>query len=132
VELENGSTLGTIGLMRILVVDGEPDFATACERTFEKEHEVVSARSGFAALDRIAIGRPFDVILCTVALPDMTGIEVHRRLAACAPGVAGRMVFVTDDVKAHRAFFESVRSSWLEKPVAPSALRQIVRDLGLR
>jgi CheY-like chemotaxis protein len=118
--------------MRILIIDGEPELAATCHRLFGEENEVVEARSGFSALDLLAIGRPFDVILCELALPDMTGMEVHRRLEESAARSASRLVFVTDDLKQHQAFLAKVPNMHVEKPVVPSSLRQVVRDAAMR
>jgi CheY-like chemotaxis protein len=118
--------------MRILIIDGEPELAAACHRLFGGEHEVVETRSGFAGLDLLAIGRPFDVILCELALPDMTGMEVHRRLQEASPRSASKLVFVTDDPKQHQAFLAAVPNLQVEKPIVPSALRQVIRDAGMR
>jgi two-component system NtrC family sensor kinase len=118
--------------MRILVIDGEPETAASCHRIFGDEHEVVEARTGFSALDLLAIGRPFDIIFCELVLPDMTGIEVHRRLIDSSPRSASRIIFVTDDRKANAPFLASVPNLNVDKPLVPSSLRQAVRDAGMR
>jgi CheY-like chemotaxis protein len=118
--------------MRILTVDVDPDLASTVSRVFGDEHEVVAVRSGFAALDLLAIGRAFDIVLCEVELPDMPGEEVHRRLVESAPRVAKKFVFVTGDAKAHKAFLSKIPNPYLEKPLVPSTLRQVVRDVGMR
>jgi CheY-like chemotaxis protein len=117
--------------MRILVADDDIDIAVTLERLFPSEHEVVHVASGHTAFERIAIGRAFDVVLCEIQLPDIGGIELHRRLSECAPNTAGRIVFLTTDPEPHRGFLSSVKNTYLTKPVAASALRQLIRDLAL-
>lgn len=123
---------GTISGVRILVVDDDSTVASMCEQAFPNEHDIVTVSSGFRALDLIAVGRSFDVILCELRLPDMTGMEVHKRLVDCAPRTAGKIVFLTDDAKAYKAFLDSVPNMYVQKPVLSSALRQLVRDASLR
>ena len=118
--------------MRILAVDADLELAEACRRVFATEHEVVEARSGFVALDLLAIARPFDVILCELELPDMPGKEVHRRLLESSPRSASKFVFVTDDPNLHKTFLASVPNPHIDKPLVPSTLRQVVRDAGMR
>jgi CheY-like chemotaxis protein len=115
--------------MRILVVDRDSAVAEACEKAFQNENEVVTARSGFHALELIAIGRAFDLVLCELSLPDLTGPEVHRRLIASSPRTASKMVFITDDAKAAQGFLQTVPNMFLEKPLVATALRQVLRDV---
>ena len=85
---------GTIRRGRVLVVDNE-----ACEgrRLAETllEHNVVAVSSGANALTVIAVGRPFDLILCEVMLRDMTGVELLSRLSRDHPDQARRLMFMT-------------------------------------
>jgi CheY-like chemotaxis protein len=118
--------------MRILVVDRDSTVADACEKAFQNEHEVVTARSGFHALELIAIGRAFDLVLCELSLPDITGPEVHRRLMGSSPRTASKIVFITDDAKASHTFLQTVPNIFLEKPLAATALRQVLRDVTLK
>jgi CheY-like chemotaxis protein len=116
--------------MRILVADDDDELVSMIERIFPEEHEIVHVSNGLAALERIAIGRTFNLVMCELRLPDIGGDEVHRRLAECAPTTAERMVFLTDDPAAHRSFLSRVRNSYLTKPVSATALRQLIVDFA--
>lgn len=118
--------------MRILVIDSDPQTATVVESTFAKEHEVVSATSGFVAIERIAIGRAFDVILCDLDMPDLSGKEIHRRLLESAPQTASKMVFLVSDPKANKPFLDGIKNHFVARPVVPAALRETVRAMSLR
>jgi CheY-like chemotaxis protein len=118
--------------VRILVIDSDPQTATVVENTFAREHEIVSTTSGFAAIERIAIGRAFDVILCDLEMPDLSGKEIHRRLLESAPQTAAKVVFMVSDPKAHRAFLDGVQNHSVPRPVQAASLRETVRAMSLR
>jgi CheY-like chemotaxis protein len=85
---------GTIRRGRVLVVDNE---ALEGKKLAEAllEHSVVAVSSGADALTVIAVGRPYDLILCEVMLRDMTGIELLSRLSRDHPEQAQRLMFMT-------------------------------------
>ncbi len=118
--------------MRILVIDSDPQTTATVESTFRGEHEIVGMTSGFAAIERIAIGRAFDVILLDLDMPDLSGREIHKRLLEAAPHTAAKVVFLVSDPKANRAFLESVKNPFVTRPVAAGPLRETVRAVSLR
>ena len=118
--------------MRIFVIDSDPQTASVVESTFAREHEIVTTTSGFAAIERIAIGRAFDVILCDLEMPDLSGKEIYRRLLESAPQTASKMVFMVSDPKAHKAFLDSLQNHYVQRPVAAATLRETIRAMSLR
>lgn len=75
-------------MVKILVVDDEPDLRFILRRIFEGAGHVVSeGRDGAAALDAIAVAPP-DVVVTDMMMPVMGGAELIRRLRA-APATAG-------------------------------------------
>jgi len=69
----------------LLIVDDEPLFASSLRRVLASEHVVTVANSGRAALDRLRRGERFDVVLCDLMMPEMTGADLHAELLALAP-----------------------------------------------
>jgi DNA-binding response OmpR family regulator len=67
--------------VRVLVVEDDPDDARTTFRALRRSRrfDPVHARSGAAALEEAALG-PFALCLVDYRLPDMSGIEVVRRL----------------------------------------------------
>jgi CheY-like chemotaxis protein len=118
--------------MRIFVIDSDPQTASVVESTFAREHEIVTTTSGFSAIERLAIGRAFDVILCDIEMPDLSGTEIYRRLLEAAPQTASKVVFLVSDPKAHRAFLDGVQNHFLQRPVAAAGLRETIRAMSLR
>ena len=117
---------------RILVVDDEPLVARAVARVLSPPHEVVAAGSGPDALARIEGGdRGFDLVLCDLMMPGMSGMDLHERLRAVAPELARRVVFLTGGASHPdaRAFLDRARRPFVEKPFDPPALRRVVSSI---
>ena len=67
---------------RILLIDDEADNLDVLREVLELEgHEVATASSGPAALALVASGERFDLVLCDVGMPEMSGWQVARELA---------------------------------------------------
>ncbi|HEX5619993.1 MAG TPA: response regulator, partial [Solirubrobacteraceae bacterium] len=65
---------------RVLVVDDEPAVRTALERALRLEaYDVELASDGREALARLADAPP-DAVVLDVAMPELDGLEVCRRL----------------------------------------------------
>ncbi|WNG43207.1 response regulator [Archangium minus] len=116
---------------RILVVDDEPMIGVAIRRTLQREHEVVTLTSAREAHARLLAGEHFDVVLCDVMMPEMSGVELHQALASGAPAVAERMVFLTGGAftPVARAFLNQVKNHRVDKPFSSDELRELVRRL---
>ena len=115
----------------VLIVDDEPLIGASARRLLAPEHDVVVVHSGEAALCAVESPRRFDVVLCDLMMPGMTGMELHQTLANGRPEVAERMVFITGGAftEAAEDFLEHVAVRWMEKPFDPSALQAVVRAL---
>jgi signal transduction histidine kinase/CheY-like chemotaxis protein len=114
---------------RVLVVDDDPYVARAIARALRNE-DVSTAGSGEEAFALLQTER-FDLIVCDVMMPVMTGMELHERLRATRPGLERRMLFITGGVFTPdaAAFLARVPNPRLEKPFDVAALQAMVRDL---
>ncbi len=112
----------------ILVVDDEPLVGRLVERALVRDHHVTVVISGRAGLERINAGERFDLILCDLMMPDLTGMDLHERLTTLAPDQAERMVFLTGGAFTQRARAFLRGRSFLEKPFDLSALEALVRE----
>jgi PAS domain S-box-containing protein len=115
---------------KVLVVDDELSVGRTIGRMLSEEHDVEATTSAAEALDRIARGERFDVILCDLMMPVMTGMDLHERLERAGTGYADRMVFLTGGAftPRARAFFDRVPNARLEKPFALQTLRALVNE----
>lgn len=82
-------------MSQVLIVAHEPSLADALERILSTEFSVTLARTSLDALDCLAASPPFDVVLCEVELPDMTGAELLERAQSFLPDAASRFLFMT-------------------------------------
>jgi CheY-like chemotaxis protein len=114
---------------RVLVVDDEPLVGATLGRTLAEDHEVVVTTSAREALGRLAGGERYDVILCDVMMPDITGYELYEELARYAPDQARRMIFLTGGAFTPRAqkFLGEVENKRVEKPFDAERVRGLVR-----
>jgi signal transduction histidine kinase/CheY-like chemotaxis protein len=72
---------------RILIVDDELDNLEVLREVLELENQHVdSARSGPEALALFDRGERFDLVLCDVGMPEMSGWQVAREIQRIAPG----------------------------------------------
>jgi CheY-like chemotaxis protein len=115
---------------RILAVDDEPLVANAIRRALAREYEVVTETSPRAALDLAARGS-FDVVICDLMMPEMTGMDFFSELSAVAPDLSERVLFLSGGAftPAARAFLERARNPCMEKPFDTEQLRAMVRGL---
>jgi DNA-binding NtrC family response regulator len=102
-------------------------------RVLAEQHEVrlaTSARDALALLEQ----QDFDVVLCDLLMPGMSGMDLYRELALLRPGAERRMVFMTGGAFTPRAaeFLARVDNPRIEKPFDLSRMRRIVRELTER
>jgi CheY-like chemotaxis protein len=114
---------------RILVVDDDPLVRRAVQRSLASEHDVSAVASGSEVLARIAAGERFDVIVCDLLMPSMTGMDLYEELSTISTELAQRMVFLTGGAFTPRAieFLERVPNQRLEKPFNALDLRALLR-----
>jgi CheY-like chemotaxis protein len=118
---------------RVLLVEDDPLVARAVRRTLGSEHDVTCVEGGRAALAALD-GAEFDVILCDLMMPEMTGIDLHAALSQKRPEAAARMVFLSGGAFSEeaRAFLSRVQNPQIDKPFEPSHLRDVVRGIVTR
>jgi two-component system NtrC family sensor kinase len=103
---------------RVLVVEDEPALATAVAEALQDAGFTVDrAADGEEGLTRAIEGR-YDLIVCDLKMPRLDGMQFYRAIAAAAPELARRVIFVTGAVAGTDAerFFEETGCRWLAKP----------------
>jgi PAS domain S-box-containing protein len=114
---------------RLLIVDDEELVLRTVNRLLSSEHDVLSVAAAQEALALCRDGATFDLILCDLMMPEMTGMDLHHELSRVAPEQAARMVFLTGGAFTERAwqFLADTIQEHIDKPVDPNVLRAIVR-----
>lgn len=115
---------------RILVVDDEEPIRKMIQRVLSREHEVVAVASGKQAKAILLMDPAFDVILCDLMMPEMTGMELHAWLVAAAPHLATRVIFISGGAftPTATAYLSSVTNQLVTKPFFLGELTILVRD----
>ena len=123
--------------MRVLVVEDEPDLASAIALSLRREGYAVDvAGDGAAALERIMVNE-YDVICLDLNLPDTDGLEISRTVTSMPPldgASAPRIIMLT----ARGAVDDRIRGldggadDYLVKPFSLGELSARVRALVRR
>jgi PAS domain S-box-containing protein len=114
---------------KVLVVDDEPRIGSAIARILDPAHEVTAVYNAHDAIARVERGEQYDVILCDVLMPNMSGFDFYRSLEQIAPHIVRRIIFMTGGPFSTRGagFLASIPNARLDKPFSPEALRTLIQ-----
>jgi CheY-like chemotaxis protein len=114
---------------RILVVDDEPGIRLAISRML-RNHDVVEASSGEDAQAFLETNQGFDLILCDLMMPGMSGMDLHKWLSNHYPFLSDRMVVVTGGIFTPKAreYLSTVALQTVEKPFDVAKVRKLVNE----
>jgi CheY-like chemotaxis protein len=120
--------------LRVLVVDDEPMIGSTLKRVLAPAHDVTAVTSGEAAIAAIRGGGDYDVVICDVMMPVLSGVDVYEAVLATHPATAERFVFITGGVlhERGRRFLESVPNRVVLKPFDIRAVREMVGQIAER
>lgn len=116
--------------LRVLIVDDDRPVAAAIALEL-RQHDVMVAESGREALEILRHDKGFDVILCDLMMPEISGMDVYEALRLIDPGLLPRVVMMTGGAFTHRAgeFLATTEAPVLEKPFEPGQLQEVVAAL---
>lgn len=115
---------------RVLVVDDEERLAETIRMALSPPHDVDVCTRGRDALERLRAGGDYDVVLCDLMMPDLSGPDLFEQVKAIRPELAERFVFLTGGAFTRRTrdFLHGVPNPRLEKPFDLGTLEQIVQE----
>ncbi len=113
----------------VVVIDDEPLVGRSIRRAL-RGHEVQVFTSGEEAIARLCSDEPFDVVFCDLMMPEVSGMEVFRRVSEQRPEIASRFVFMTGGAftQTAREFLARTPLICLEKPFELRQIRDLVRE----
>jgi two-component system OmpR family response regulator len=115
--------------MRLLVVEDEPKMADLLRRALSEEGYAVDvAHQGEQALE-MGVGSSYDLLLLDLMLPDMSGLEVCRRLRGWSQNVPVIMLTARDATPDKVEGLDSGADDYLTKPFSLEELFARVRAL---
>ena len=129
--ISSGDFKAVAGRGRILVVDDDEAVAGAVRRTLAVIHDVDVVLSGAEAKEVLRADQAFDMIVCDLMMPEVTGMDLHDWLNSWSSDLAGRMVFLTGGSFTPRAreFQRQMAARCLEKPFDKKQLSLLVNRL---
>jgi CheY-like chemotaxis protein len=117
--------------VRILVIDDDVMLCRAVKRMLAP-HDVVTVHAGADALEAVTAGS-FDVILCDIMMPEMSGPEVYQRIAEIRPAQQDRVLFMTGGtLERVNPLLAGIPPRLIEKPFTRAELQKTVTDFLAR
>lgn len=130
IESSNGSGAPTKTTARrhVLFVDDEQSMLKAYRRTFARSCDVVLAPGGKQALAILAQRCDFDLVVCDLKMPNVSGMDVYQHVCETHPNLCEAFIFVTGSIalKDVQAFLATVHNQVLEKPFDFNILRNLI------
>jgi PAS domain S-box-containing protein len=113
---------------RVLVIDDEPMVGQLVASTLSG-HEVVAETSARSALARLASDAAFDLILCDMMMPEVSGMDFYEQVAV---ELRSKIVFLTGGAftDGAKSFLDSVPNRRLSKPFDIDALTSVLVSSG--
>ena len=118
--------------MHVLIIEDDPRLAALLEQLLTADRHVVEvARTGRDGLD-LAETNGVDAILLDIGLPDISGLEVARRLRRSGSGVPILMLTARDAVTDRVNGLDAGADDYLVKPFAFEELKARLRSITRR
>jgi CheY-like chemotaxis protein len=119
---------------RLFVIDDEPSIRAAIRRFLTRRGwNVDEAEDGQIALDMLLQSEPsrYDVVMCDLRMPHLSGAELHRELLEKRPDLVKRLIFSTGDVASSEAsdFLAASHRPVIEKPFELARLEELLTQI---
>src|SRR5512138_2737731 len=119
--------------MHVLLVEDDQRLARVLRRLLEDDRHVVEvAHDGDSGVEIATSPAGIEVIVLDVGLPDISGLEVARRVRARGSEVAILMLTARDTVNDRVTGLDAGADDYLVKPFAYEELSARLRALGRR
>jgi putative two-component system response regulator len=103
---------------RVIVVDDDERVLAVVERSLRsRNYDVSTAPSGPAALDALA-GQRFDVMICDVRMPGMSGLDLLERASRIDGDLAILLLTGLNDARTATQALKNGAAGYLMKPIA--------------
>jgi DNA-binding response OmpR family regulator len=119
--------------VHLLVVEDDPRLVRLLRRLLEEDRHVVDTASDGASALEIASGSPgLEAVVLDIGLPDISGLEVARRLRRDGRDLGILMLTARDTVGDRVTGLDAGADDYLVKPFAYQELAARLRALGRR
>jgi signal transduction histidine kinase len=115
---------------KILVIDDDKSIGTTMQKILTP-HQITICLSGEKGLEVLSRHEKFDVIICDVMMPGMTGIDFYNEVLKRYPDEANKLFFLTGGAftPETQAFLANFSDRVIEKPFDSVVLQSIVNLL---
>lgn len=111
----------------VLLVESDELMARMIARVLRSAHAVSVVSSVDEALRRLDRAEPFAAVVCSLALPVRSGVELYQEVARRDASTAQRFVFITEGSFSRDVdFLESVDNPRVEKAFIPDHLHRLM------
>lgn len=120
-----------MALPRVLVIDDEQLLGQTIQLGLEDTMQVELETSGAKGLERIMKDEGFELVLCDLSLPDLSGIEIYATVADRKPELTDRFVVMTGGAVSNesRDFLDNYSGPLLNKPFTLSQVESLIRGI---
>jgi len=128
VKTRSAPSLQAIQRRRILAIDDEALLLKAFQRMLVSHHDIETKLGAREALRCFGEDRRFDVVLCDLQMPDMSGVELHAVVKQQWPDLARRFIFITGGAFSSEArrFLEDSSIACINKPFQLHELLELI------
>jgi PAS domain S-box-containing protein len=130
IKKDNGKKVqSTENKGRVIVVDDEEAIIKSMRRVLRK-HEVIVTNGGKSAMDILLRDQEFDVVVCDLMMPDLSGMDLYKRVSRFSPALASRFIFLTGGAVGDKFkdFLSSIQNPTYEKPLDIKTIQQIINE----
>ena len=115
--------------LRLLVIDDEVAIASTLQDVL-LDYDVTISVAAKQALDMIAADSCFDIVLCDLMMPGMTGPELYREACRMRPELSTHFIFMTGGAFTDwaREFLERTRCPVLDKPFTVASACRVIEQ----
>ncbi len=117
---------------RVMIVDDDAPLRRSLQRMLERVHDVFVADSGESALAELERhGDQYDVILCDLMMPHMSGMQVYDGVVRERRELARRFIFMTGGAFSKRSsdFIAECDCPILDKPFDLNTLSRAIEQI---
>lgn len=120
-----------VPIFRVLIIDDETAVARAIARGL-RPHEVTVVERGRDGLALLGQGQRFDLILCDLMMPELSGMDVHDEIARDYPQALPHLAFMSGGAFTERAkeFVERNIVPFFDKPIDMKRVRALLQERG--